>query len=102
MRGDIPAYIYHNGPDGFSESNREELPGWSAPDALCTDFNDNGWPDILICNCAEDAIATAGLNPGSFLYWGGPDGFHTDRRLDIPSSRAHGSAVGDFGTYRTP
>lgn len=91
--GDMPVYIYHNGPTGFSAERRVELPGWSAPDAQCCDFNDDGYADLFIANCAENAVA---LDPGSFLYWGGPDGFHPDRKLVLPTVRAHGSAVGDF------
>lgn len=91
--GDIPAYIYYGGQDGFSVERRDELPGWSAPESICCDFNDDGWADILICNCAENAPH---LDPGSFLYWGGPNGFNTERKLIIPTFRAWGAAVGDF------
>ncbi|MSR64302.1 MAG: hypothetical protein EXS18_00790 [Verrucomicrobiae bacterium] len=93
VTSDIPVYLYFGGPDGFSKERRAELTGWSAPDAQCCDFNDDGWPDILVSNCAENAPH---LDPGSFLYWGGPDGFHADRKLVLPTIRAHGSAVGDF------
>jgi hypothetical protein len=93
VTSDIPVYLYFGGPDGFSKDRRAELTGWSAPDAQCCDFNDDGWPDILVSNCAENAPH---LDPGSFLYWGGADGFHTDRKLVLPTTRAHGSAVGDF------
>jgi hypothetical protein len=93
VTSDIPVYLYFGGPDGFSKDRREELTGWSAADAQCCDFNDDGWPDILVSNCAENAPH---LDPGSFLYWGGADGFHTDRKLVLPTTRAHGSAVGDF------
>jgi hypothetical protein len=93
VRGDVPAYLYLGGPKGYSPDRKVELPGWSAPDAQCCDFNDKGWADILILNCAENAPH---LDPGSFLYWGGPEGFHPDRKQILPTLRAHGSAVGDF------
>lgn len=95
VRGDMPATVYYGGPgpDHFSVKRRTELPGWSAPDAQCCDFNDDGWADILICNCAENAVH---LDPGSFLYWGGPEGFRRERKTALPTIRAHGSAVGDF------
>ena len=93
VRGDMAAYIYYNGPEGFDVDRRAELPCWAAPDALCCDFNDDGWADILISNCSENAPH---LDPGSFVYWGGPDGFSTDRKKILPAIRAHGSAAGDF------
>lgn len=93
VRGDIPAFVYYGGPDGFQPDRRAELPGWSAPAALAADFDDDGWADILICNCAEDAPH---LDPGSFLYWGGPEGFSPERKQILPTRRAHGCATGDF------
>ena len=93
VRGDVPAYIYYGGPTGFDQARRQKLPGWSAPSAVSCDFNDNGWPDILICNCAENAVH---LDPGSFLYWGGPDGFDINKKQIIPTIRAHGCAGADF------
>lgn len=93
VRGDIPVYVYYGSSDGFVNERRDELPGWSATDSVSCDFNDDGWADILVCNCAENA---PNLDPGSFLYWGGPDGFNIDNKLVIPTVRANGCAVGDF------
>jgi hypothetical protein len=93
VRGDEPVYIYWGGPEGFSADRRQELPGWAAPDATCCDFNDDGWADLFIGNCSENAPHA---DPGSYLYWGGPAGFQPDRKSVIPTFRAHGSAVGDF------
>lgn len=93
VRGDVPAYLYHGGPKGFSADWRTELPGWSAPAALSCDFNDDGWADILIANCAENAPH---LDPGSFIYWGSATGFRQKHRQVLPTLRAHGCAAGDF------
>jgi hypothetical protein len=91
--GDVSSYIYWGGPHGFSAERRSPLPGRSAADAQNCDFNDDGWTDILICNNAENAPQ---LDPGSFLYWGGPDGFSVDRRAVLPTVRNWGSSAGDF------
>jgi len=93
VRGDVPTYIYHGGPDGFSPTRRTELMSWAAPIAASCDFNDNGWADLFIGNCSENAIH---LDPGSFLYRGGPEGFSEERKLVLPTVRSHGVAVGDF------
>lgn len=93
VRGDVNAYIYHGSKNGYSPVRRTELPVWAAPDAICCDFNDDGWPDIFISNCSENAPH---LDPGSFLYWGCPQGFSPDNKTIFPTVRAHGSAVGDF------
>ena len=93
MGGDVSAFIYWGGKDGFKENRRSELPGRSAADAQNCDFNDDGWTDILICNNSENAPH---LDPGSFIYWGGPNGFSTKHRQVLPTVRNWGSAVGDF------
>lgn len=93
VRGDVPAYVYYGGKDGFSSKRRAELPGWSAPAALSCDFNDDGWADILIANCAENAPH---MDPGSYLYWGSAEGFSPKLRQVLPTLRAHGCAAGDF------
>ncbi|WP_409344256.1 FG-GAP repeat domain-containing protein [Paenibacillus sp. MBLB4367] len=93
VRGDVSAYAYLGGSNGFDADRRIEFPGWAAVDSICCDFNDNGWGDVFIANCAENAPH---LDPGSFLYWGGPEGFDPDRKQILPTLRAHGSAVGDY------
>ena len=93
VRGDVPTYVYHGGPDGFSPARRTELLSWAAPIAGSCDFNDNGWADLLICNCSENAMD---LDPGSFIYEGGPEGFREERKVVLPTVRSHGVAVGDF------
>ncbi|MBO9607165.1 MAG: VCBS repeat-containing protein [Paenibacillaceae bacterium] len=93
VRGDIPALAYLGGPDGFTPERRIEFPGQGAVDAICCDFNDDGFHDMLLVNCSENAFH---LDPGSFLYWGGPGGFDPANRQVIPTMRAHGCAVGDF------
>ena len=93
VRGDVPTYVYYGSATGFAAARRAELPSWAAPIAACCDFNDDGWPDLLIGNCAENALD---LDPGSFLYRGSEAGFDPDRMLVLPTLRCHGIAVGDF------
>lgn len=92
-RGNVNAYIYLGGPKGYAPDKRIELPVWSAPDGAIVDFNDDGFADVLISNCTENA---PWMDPGSFIYWNGPDGFDPERKTVLPTIRAHGSAIGDF------
>lgn len=93
MRGDEDIYIYLGGEDGYSKDRRIELPGWAAVQGLMYDYNDDGYVDVLVTNCAENAPH---LDPGSFLYTGGPNGVSRDNQTVIPTIRAHGTVVGDF------
>ena len=93
MRGDEDIYIFLGGGDGFDPQRRMELPGWAAVQGLMYDYNDDGYVDVMVTNCAENAPH---LDPGSFLYPGGPDGPDRNNRVVIPTTRAHGTVVGDF------
>lgn len=93
VRGDIPAVAYLGGKDGFSADRKIEFPAQGAVDAICCDFNDDGWHDVLIVNCSENAVDH---DQGSFLYFGGAEGFDINNRVSIPTHHAHGCAVGDF------
>jgi len=88
-----PVSVFWGGPDGFHPDRRLDLPAWANPDAQICDFNDDGWPEIFVSNCAENAVH---IDPGAFVYWGGPEGFREDRKTVLPTHRGHGSAVGDF------
>ena len=93
MRGDEDIYIFLGGEDGFDPQRRVELPGWAAVQGLMYDYNDDGYVDVMVTNCAENAPH---LDPGSFLYPGGSDGPDRNKRIVIPTTRAHGTCVGDF------
>ena len=93
VRANVPTYIYYGGPDGFREDRRDELVGWAAPDGICCDFNDDGCADVFVANCSENARE---LDPGSFIYWGGPDGFDQERKTVFPTRYAGGVVCGDI------
>lgn len=92
-QGDENIYIFLGSEDGYTEDRRIELPGLSAVEGKIFDFNDDGLPDVLISNCAENAPH---LDSGSYLYINSPQGFDKERKLNIPSIMGHGAAVGDF------
>lgn len=62
--GDVPTYIYLGGPDGFSPERRLELASWVATEARICDFDDDGYPDIFIASCNENAMH---LDKGSYI-----------------------------------
>ena len=92
-RGDIPFSIYCGSPDGFDSRRRLQLPGWGATVAVCADLNDDGWPDIAMCNTAENSVSE---DPGSYIYFNGPNGFPAAPNLILPTQRPHGIACADI------
>ncbi|MBP1988565.1 FG-GAP-like repeat-containing protein [Paenibacillus eucommiae] len=91
--GDVPTYFYTGGPDGFKADRRTELPSWAATEVKMADFNDNGYPDIFIANCNENAMH---LERGSYIYYGGTDGYTEDRRIELPTRFNMSGCVADL------
>ena len=93
LQGGENIRIYLGGKDGYDPDRRVELPGHSAVDAAMCDFFDRGNPDVLVTNCFEDAMY---LDHGSYIYTHDGGGVSPDRKLILPTVRAHGCAIGDF------
>ncbi|MAG36314.1 MAG: hypothetical protein CL878_08730 [Dehalococcoidia bacterium] len=91
--GDVPPTIYFGGADGFSLERREDVPGFGAVEAACCDLNDDGRVDLVLANCAENAVSR---DPGSYVLYGGSEGFGDEPSLRLPTVRAHGVACADL------
>lgn len=91
--GNISPAIYFGGPDGFSPHRRQDLPGWGAVEALCCDFNDDGFVDIVLANASENSVDR---DPGSYLLRNGPQGFASQPTWTLPTNRAHGVCAADI------
>jgi hypothetical protein len=94
--------IYFGSANGLSESNILELPTNGGTGSQISDYNNDGWPDLLLtCHRAEGDIDLPGSFSdhvtASYLYWGGPDGFKADRKLLIPTRGAHYDSGVDLG-----
>ena len=93
LHGDIDSIIYWGGPDGFSEKSRQAIPGFRAVDALYTDVNDDGRPDLVICNSFAN---TPDISPGSYVLLNGPDGFPAEPSMTLPTDQAQGMVCADI------
>lgn len=91
--GHIPVYVFMGSEQGFTSENRLEFPGHSAGTMMPIDFNDDGWPDLLILHNCEDQPV---LGLPADLYFGGPDGFSLDKKIQIPAPLAWGGHCADL------
>ena len=91
--GHVPVYVYFGGKDGYRPERRVEFGGHSAGSMIPADFDDDGWPDILLFNNAEDQPF---LDPPSYLFPGGPEGFDEARRIEIPTHLTWGGHTADL------
>ena len=88
-----PSTIYWNSARGFRPDRFTRLPTHSASGVLTADFDRNGYEDILFSCHSRDG----NHRNQAFLYWGGPAGFSTDRRSQVPVLGPHYLSVIDIG-----
>ena len=88
-----PSTIYWNSDQGFQPDRFTRLPTHSASGVLTADFDRNGYEDILFSCHSRDG----NHRNQAFLYWGGPDGFSTERRSQLPVLGPHFLSVIDIG-----
>ncbi len=91
--GHIPVYIFLGGPDGYRADRRLEFAGHSAGSIICADVTDNGWPDVIVLQNAEDQPH---LKPPADVYFGGPDGFSAVPDQQVAAPLAWGGHLADL------
>ena len=86
------SYIYWGTAEGYRPNKRTALPTRNPTRCTIVDLDGDGHMDLVF------AQTNAGLykQPRAYLYWGGEDGFSTDRRSELPTSEATGVQTGDF------
>jgi hypothetical protein len=92
-RRDHPSYIYWQGPNGFDAKNVTMLETYSASGATASDYNADGYVDLLVSNHQRNG----NHHTNSYLYWGSPQGFSEKNRLELPTRGVHLQAVSDHG-----
>ena len=93
-RGGIsPLYLYWGQPDGhFTPKHRQELPAIDPYEWAAADFNDDGWPDLIVANSGEAGRA----RQENFIYWGSPQGFSADHRSALMGNFSAGVSTADL------
>ncbi|MBM4084713.1 MAG: VCBS repeat-containing protein, partial [Planctomycetes bacterium] len=92
VKGNVDALIYLGGPEGYTPSRKVALPGWGAVEAVCADLNDDGRVDVVLANCSENSVSD---DPGSYVFFHGPNGLPHSPSLRLPTTRAHGVCCAD-------
>ncbi len=91
---ELPAFIYWGGAGrDFSEKRRTLLEAHSSSAVDSLDLNRDGWVDLLVSNHQIHFDHAA----GTYIYWGGPEGFSSRRRHHIPTVGVHLDAMVDAG-----
>ena len=90
----IDSFIYWGTDDGkYSPDNRTGLPTIGVFGSSSADFNDDGFVDVQFNNLApEEGVDSL----PSYIYWGGREGFSTERRVEIESRAQLWASVADI------
>lgn len=89
------SFILWGGPDGFSAGRMTALLTDGVAAANVSDLNGNGYPDLIL---AQHQSTKKGSKYESYItvYWGGPDGYAENRKMQLPASCANSVTVGDY------
>lgn len=100
----MDAYVYWGGADGHSPQRLTKLPTLFARDFCVSDFNRDGHPDLVFANYGNETGDRWGYqhHRESFIYWGDPEGFSTERRTSVATLSAVSCAAGDFNGDQWP
>ena len=94
----LPVFIYWGAEGGaYSRTNRTDLPAYSSSAIQTVDLNRDGYPEIVVHNHMKDGDHSI----NTYIYWNGPEGFHRDRKTEIPSFGPHYSQMTDPGDLYT-
>jgi hypothetical protein len=86
-------YIYTGGADGYRADRKIDVPGWCAVDTVTADLDDDGFPEMIVCNDSENAFH---LDPGHHVHQFGPNGFEPEKTTLLRTDIGWGAAVADF------
>ncbi len=84
--------IYPGEADGFSDTRRQDLPGFGGVCALCCDVDDDGRADLVLVNSAHN---TPSRDPGSYIFHN-DNGYSAPPKWILPTNLPHGACCADF------
>jgi hypothetical protein len=90
-------WIYWNEKNQFDPWNMSGLVSYGGVGVEVADLDKDGYLDILICNGKSDVPAKDGPpSPGSFIYWGGPEGWPVSERTSFPLVWVRSPSIADM------
>ncbi len=89
------SFILWGGPEGFSKDRMTELLTDGVATANVADLNKNGYPDLILGSHKSIKKASP-YESYVTVYWGGPEGYSENRKMQLPASCANSVTVGDY------
>jgi hypothetical protein len=94
--------IFWGGKDGFSIDRQSSVPMLSPVDVKTADLNKDGWLDLVVSShefYGEMRFEFSGAMEydfGTYIYWGGPNGFSQANSQRLPAHSGIGITLADF------
>lgn len=88
-------FILWGGPEGFSVKRMTTLLTDGVSSANVADLNGNGWPDLILAS-HQSTKKNSRYESYVTVYWGGPEGYQENRKMQLPVSCANAVTVGDY------
>jgi hypothetical protein len=86
--------IFPGSKDGFSEQRKSFLPLVAANDLKAADLNKDGWLDLVVT--AHRMPDTSFFDFGTYIFWGGPEGFKPTDARQLPGQDGIGVTIADW------
>jgi len=93
------SYAYLNNGGKFDPADRIEFQTYMAKDVLVEDFNKDGYKDVFFTNHQQSWRGEKRFGNrviDSFLYYGSPQGFSQENRVNLQTIGAWGANAADF------
>lgn len=94
--------IFWGGKEGFNTRNQTSLPILAPTDVKTADLDKDGYLDLIVSThrfpgaWRFDFPGTMEYDFGTYIFWGGPQGFHTTNSQRLPAHSGIGITVADF------
>ena len=88
----VNSYIYWGSAEGYTVTNRAELPTAGAMSSFAADFNNDGYLDLSFSNY----LSNTAYSTNSYIYWGRAEGYTVTNRSELPTVGAHRHSVADL------
>ncbi len=91
--------LYYGTKNGFDLKNPVKFPTVGCSDITLADLDQDGWIDLIAPNRYKgdkSNIKPSDYKINSYVYWGGPSGFDTSTRLELPTVGAAKARVADL------
>ena len=89
------SFIFWGGPDGFSKDRMTELLSDGVASANAADLDGDGYLDLILAG-HQSLSKNSRYESYITVYWGGPDGYKENRKMQLPASCANSVTVGDY------